>query len=103
MHPDCIGFIPTPLSHYLDTCYTGWITHVLFAGLLFDDIDILSKSETWLINHIPDQQFAIPGYAMVRLDIQRSGQWTKIVLSMVVVHIIICSLRTNSISLYVLT
>ena len=33
MHPDFIGFITTPLLHYLDTCYIGWITRVLFAGL----------------------------------------------------------------------
>ena len=32
MHPDFIGFITTPLSHYLDKCYIGWITRVLFAG-----------------------------------------------------------------------
>ena len=31
--PDFIGFITTPLSHYLDTCYIGWITRVLFTGL----------------------------------------------------------------------
>ena len=34
MHAVFIEFITTPFSHHLDRCYTGWITRVLFAGML---------------------------------------------------------------------
>ena len=60
------------------------------------DIYILNISQTWLTNHTPDQQFAIPGSGMGRLDRQR-----EILLSVVMDYV--CSLRTKLILLYVLT